>query len=138
MPRTTATGPDPVDIHVGAQVRKRREELGLNQTELGRALGLTFQQVQKYEKGANRISASKLHKIAETLKAPIEWFFPVAGEAVAAPSVNLVEVQAMQRLRRFLSTFADDAPFAVNVAASGPFLSIALLHTGETGSEAVH
>lgn len=138
MPITTASkdGPDPVDLYVGAQVRKRREELGFNQSDLARGLGLTFQQVQKYERGSNRISASKLHKIAEVLKAPVEWFFPATGETIAAPLGNAVEAQAVQRLRRFVSTFPQGDAFLLTTAASGPMLTIALLHTqGQTTDE---
>jgi len=69
------TKANPVDIHVGARVKLRRQLLGFSQTELGNALDLTFQQVQKYEKGTNRISASKLHKMAEVLDVPISFFF---------------------------------------------------------------
>ncbi|MDD3443810.1 MAG: helix-turn-helix transcriptional regulator [Zavarzinia sp.] len=66
---------NPIDVHVGARVKLRRQLLGFSQTELGNALDLTFQQVQKYEKGTNRISASKLHKMAEVLDVPISFFF---------------------------------------------------------------
>lgn len=66
---------DPVDIHVGQRVKIRRKSLKLTQQELGDTLGLTFQQVQKYERGANRISASKLFIISETLDVPISYFF---------------------------------------------------------------
>ena len=69
------TKANPVDVHVGARVKLRRQLLGFSQTELGNALDLTFQQVQKYEKGTNRISASKLHKMAEVLDVPISFFF---------------------------------------------------------------
>ncbi|HEY8617146.1 helix-turn-helix transcriptional regulator [Phenylobacterium sp.] len=65
----------PVDRHVGLRVRLRRKALGLSQDRLAEALGLTFQQVQKYERGANRISASKLWEIARVLKTPISWFY---------------------------------------------------------------
>jgi transcriptional regulator with XRE-family HTH domain len=65
----------PIDKYVGNRVRMRRIALGLSQTQLGKALGLTFQQVQKYEKGTNRISASRLHRTAEILQVPIEFFF---------------------------------------------------------------
>jgi transcriptional regulator with XRE-family HTH domain len=64
-----------IDRHVGARVRMRRMALGKTQTELGHALGITFQQVQKYEKGANRISASRLQLIAETLQVKVPFFF---------------------------------------------------------------
>src|ERR1700744_379526 len=67
--------PNPVDIHVGLQVRLRRKELKISQEKLAEALGLTFQQVQKYERGANRISASKLYEISQALNVPIGWFF---------------------------------------------------------------
>ena len=67
--------PDPVDVHVGARIRTRRLLLGMNQETLANALGLTFQQVQKYEGGANRVSASRLAEIAEVLGVPIAYFF---------------------------------------------------------------
>ncbi len=67
--------PDPVDVHVGARIRTRRLLLGMNQDTLASALGLTFQQVQKYESGANRVSASRLSEIAEVLGVTHEYFF---------------------------------------------------------------
>ncbi len=67
--------PNPIDVHVGSRVRIRRLELGLSQEKLGDALGLTFQQVQKYEKGTNRIGASRLQHISGILKVPIACFF---------------------------------------------------------------
>ncbi|MBP2314390.1 helix-turn-helix domain-containing protein [Azospirillum soli] len=67
--------PDAVDVHVGARVRLRRTLLGLSQAALGEALGLTFQQIQKYERGANRISASRLWTMAEVLDVPVSFFF---------------------------------------------------------------
>ncbi|HEY3797252.1 MAG TPA: helix-turn-helix domain-containing protein [Caulobacteraceae bacterium] len=67
--------PNPVDLHVGARIRMRRRMQGVSQEKLADALGLTFQQVQKYERGANRVSASKLYEIAATLRAPISYFF---------------------------------------------------------------
>lgn len=67
--------PNPVDVHVGARVRMRRMLIGMSQEKLGEALGLTFQQVQKYEKGSNRIGASRLYQIGAVLGVPIEFFF---------------------------------------------------------------
>src|SRR5579862_3698153 len=67
--------PNPIDVHVGLQVRLRRKELKVSQERLAEALGLTFQQVQKYERGANRVSASKLYEIARALHVPVGWFF---------------------------------------------------------------
>ena len=72
---SNSRSPAAVDVHVGARIRMRRRFLGLNQTALASALGLTFQQVQKYERGSNRVSASKLYDIARTLKVTISFFF---------------------------------------------------------------
>ena len=77
-------GPHPVDVHVGSRVRTRRTLLGMSQTALAEALRLTFQQVQKYERGANRVSASRLHEISRILDVPVAWFFEDMDEATAA------------------------------------------------------
>jgi transcriptional regulator with XRE-family HTH domain len=79
--------PNPIDVHVGKRIRLRRLLLGMNQETLANGLGLTFQQVQKYEHGANRVSASRLSAMAEILGAPISYFFgelPTAGTEVSA------------------------------------------------------
>ena len=68
-------GPHPVDRHVGLHIRMRRKTLGISQERLAEALGLTFQQVQKYERGANRVSASKLWEIARALKTNVAYFY---------------------------------------------------------------
>ena len=78
--------PHPVDVHVGARARMRRTLLGMTQTDLGDALDLTFQQVQKYERGTNRISASRLLALARVLDVSIEYFFEDMPTAVAAIS----------------------------------------------------
>ncbi|MEO0411108.1 MAG: helix-turn-helix transcriptional regulator [Pseudomonadota bacterium] len=70
-----AEHPDPVDIHVGQQVRKRRNALSMSQEKLGKALGLTFQQVQKYERGMNRIGSSRLYHLSQILDVEIPYFF---------------------------------------------------------------
>jgi transcriptional regulator with XRE-family HTH domain len=67
--------PDPVDIHVGSRVRLRRTLLGLSQDKLARAIGVSFQQLQKYERGTNRISASRLYALSKVLGVGISWFF---------------------------------------------------------------
>jgi transcriptional regulator with XRE-family HTH domain len=67
--------PNPIDRHVGGRVRMRRMMMGMSQEKLGNALSLTFQQVQKYEKGTNRIGASRLQQISETLQVPVSFFF---------------------------------------------------------------
>ena len=66
--------PNPVDVHVGARLRQRRTLLGMTQTSLGEAIGLTFQQMQKYERGRNRISASRLFDLSRMLDVPVENF----------------------------------------------------------------
>ena len=76
MPRTRIKdeGPHPVDIHVGNKVKSRRLMLGLSQEELAHSIGLTFQQVQKYERGTNRISVSRLMDICKALRTPVDFF----------------------------------------------------------------
>ena len=73
--RPKIDSPSVVDTHVGARVRLRRTLLGMSQEKLGNAIGLTFQQIQKYERGANRIGASRLFDIARVLDVPIQFFF---------------------------------------------------------------
>jgi len=73
--RMPQKSPNPTDKHVGGRVRMRRMMLGMSQTELGNNIGLTFQQVQKYEKGTNRIGAGRLQQIARILKVPVGFFF---------------------------------------------------------------
>ena len=68
-------GPHPVDSHVGLRIRMRRKEMGVSQERLAESLGITFQQVQKYERGANRVSASKLWEIATALRTPVSYFY---------------------------------------------------------------
>lgn len=80
MPDIHKDEPDPIDIAVGARVRRRRLEVGLSQSALGDVVGVTFQQVQKYERGANRVSASMLAKVAKALSAPIAYFFEDVAE----------------------------------------------------------
>lgn len=74
--------PNPIDIHVGTRIRLRRNMVGLSQEKLGENLGITFQQIQKYEKGTNRVGASRLQAIASILEVPVSFFFQDApGEA---------------------------------------------------------
>ena len=87
-----------IDVHVGGRVRIRRTLLGLSQEKLGEALGLTFQQVQKYERGANRISASRLFQIGRVLDVPVSYFYEempdeVAREAPKPAQPGLAETQ---------------------------------------------
>ncbi len=83
----------PIDVHVGGRVRFRRVFLGFSQEKLAKALGLTFQQIQKYERGANRISASRLYELAQLLDVPLTFFFEgveeIAGERNTAAAMEL-------------------------------------------------
>jgi transcriptional regulator with XRE-family HTH domain len=88
-------GPHPVDIHVGSRVRMRRTLLGLSQEKLGDALGLTFQQVQKYERGANRIGSSRLFEISKILDVPVSFFFEEMSEEAAATTAYSTPVAGM-------------------------------------------
>ena len=81
--KQTSRGPNPIDIHVGARVRLRRKQLGMNQTKLAGAIGVAYQQVQKYEKGTNRISASRLFNLSRVLDVPISFFFEDLSPAAA-------------------------------------------------------
>ena len=95
MSRAGPKTADPVDKHVGGRVRMRRMMLGMSQEKLGAGLGLTFQQVQKYEKGTNRISASRLQQSAGILQVPVTFFFEGAPGAArqakgSAPSPDYV------------------------------------------------
>ena len=84
--RTPAGRPNPIDVHVGGRLRLRRTLLGLSQEALGEALGLTFQQIQKYERGSNRIGASRLFDLARALEVPVEYFYEEMAHDVMAAS----------------------------------------------------
>ena len=73
--RVKSDKPNPTDVHVGSRVRLRRTLLGMSQEKLGEAIGLTFQQVQKYERGANRVGASRLYDLSRVLDVPVAFFF---------------------------------------------------------------
>jgi transcriptional regulator with XRE-family HTH domain len=80
--------PNPIDKHVGSRVRMRRMMLGMSQEKLGNSLGLTFQQVQKYEKGTNRIGASRLQQISHILQVPVSFFFEGAPNVGTSPRME--------------------------------------------------
>ena len=86
--RTANGKPNPVDIHVGARVRLRRTLLGMSQEKLGEAIGLTFQQVQKYERGANRVGASRLYDLSRVLEVPVSFFFDDMPDEISSKSVH--------------------------------------------------
>ncbi|CAH2600854.1 Uncharacterized HTH-type transcriptional regulator Smed_0045 [Rhodovastum atsumiense] len=80
--------PNPIDIHVGSRIRLRRTLLGMSQERLGEALGLTFQQVQKYERGVNRVGASRLYDLSRVLDVPISFFYDDMPESLGGHGVN--------------------------------------------------
>jgi len=83
--------PNPVDIHVGSRVRLRRTLLSMSQKKLGNALGLTFQQIQKYERGANRIGSSRLFLLSRILDVPVSFFFDDMAPEVASGQPDFAE-----------------------------------------------
>jgi transcriptional regulator with XRE-family HTH domain len=100
--------PSPIDVHVGSRIRLRRTLLGMSQERLGEALGLTFQQVQKYERGVNRVGASRLFDLSRVLDVPISFFFDDMPESLASTYGG----QMGRRTGGFSDTqdgFADDA-----------------------------
>jgi transcriptional regulator with XRE-family HTH domain len=88
--------PNPIDVHVGARVRLRRTLLGMSQEKLGDAIGLTFQQVQKYERGANRIGASRLYDLSRVLDVPVSYFFEELGEGSPPSGMSEPSGEAFQ------------------------------------------
>lgn len=110
--------PHPVDIAVGAEIARRRIALGLNQSDLGRALGVTFQQVQKYEKGTNRVSASKLSMAAATLKCAVGDFFPASDAEPSSPPAFWTIKGAVALAAAFEALSPESRRALVNVAAA--------------------
>jgi len=114
--------PNPIDVQVGSRVRLRRNMLGLSQSKLGEAIGLAFQQVQKYERGANRISASGLHMLSRVLDVPVSFFFddtdPVRAAAIPGGFAQPpAEGSESDPLRRHETIELVDAYYAIDDAA---------------------
>ena len=97
--------PNPIDAHVGSRVRLRRTMMSMSQEKLGDALGITFQQIQKYEKGTNRIGASRMQQISEALNVPVSFFFQDAPvEAGSAAVTGMAESSSTSYVADFLSS----------------------------------
>ena len=103
--------PNPIDRHVGLRIRMRRKELGVSQERLAEQIGLTFQQVQKYERAANRVSASKLWEMARALKTSIDYFYEGLGD----PAAEITQSTEALSVHDFLMT-----PEGMELAASFP------------------
>ena len=95
--------PNPIDKYVGSRVRMRRIMLGMSQEKLGEALGLTFQQIQKYEKGTNRIGASRLQQISDIVQVPVSFFFE-GGPSSASSLAGMEEAPSPAYVSDFLAT----------------------------------
>lgn len=104
-PTSSVKKPNPIDIHVGSRLRLRRMMMGMSQEKLGEQLGLTFQQIQKYEKGTNRIGASRLYQLAQVLDIPVHFFFEELSfqeTSMATPSFK--DAPSENFVLEFLST----------------------------------
>jgi transcriptional regulator with XRE-family HTH domain len=99
-PKDPDAGPNPIDRHVGLRIRMRRKELGISQERLAESIGLTFQQVQKYERAANRVSASKLWEMSRALNTNIAYFYEGLGDGADVAGSNLPR----ETLQDFLMT----------------------------------
>ncbi len=95
--------PNPTDMHVGNRVRDRRQSLGMSQTKLAEAVGLTFQQIQKYEKGANRVGGSRLQQFANILNVPISFFFEGGPNAPSQRKAGAID-PSITYLSEFISS----------------------------------
>jgi transcriptional regulator with XRE-family HTH domain len=100
-----ARQPNAIDVNVGHRVRMRRLELSMSQGKLAETLGLTFQQIQKYEKGANRISSSRLDEIAKALSVPVAFFFPESAHS-SAEAMQVQELLSTANSLRLQRAFA--------------------------------
>lgn len=118
MPNIMQDEPDPIDVAVGARIRLRRKQLGVSQSKLADAIGVTFQQVQKYERGANRVSASSLAKIAKALEAPVAAFFGSEDEGSDEKMFSVLKTPgASEMLTAFAKIRDNDARQAlINLA----------------------
>jgi transcriptional regulator with XRE-family HTH domain len=96
---------NPIDVHVGNRVRMRRMLIGMSQEKLGEQLGLTFQQVQKYEKGSNRVSASRLYQMGQILGVPVQFFYDdLPGSLAGTPPGGFAEAGSEGMIMDFLSS----------------------------------
>jgi transcriptional regulator with XRE-family HTH domain len=126
LPKPPAKAPDPIDVAVGGRIRMRRKYLGVTQTQLGKALGLTFQQVQKYEQGANRISASMLDRASKRLDCTVGFLF---GEDPTGPATDK---ELMKKLDIPGARELVDAYAIANVNARETVLRVAKRNAGQS------
>jgi transcriptional regulator with XRE-family HTH domain len=132
MPRKT---PDPIDVHVGSRIRMRRLMLRISQEKLADGLGLTFQQVQKYEKGVNRVGASRLQAISDILKVPVSFFFDDAPQ-VPSSSKKRAEAPSTDFVTDFLASGDGQALVKAFVRIKAPGVRRSVVRVVEAISEA--
>ena len=105
--RTLNGEPNPIDVYIGQRIRVRRQLLGLSQEALAKKIGITFQQVQKYENGINRISASRLWDISKLLKVQVEYFFDGMNESIQAQSPRSLRKNTIRSRQEIGESFDD-------------------------------
>ncbi|MFC3693083.1 helix-turn-helix domain-containing protein [Chenggangzhangella methanolivorans] len=130
--KPSSLAPDPIDVRVGARIRLGRRLAGFSQTKLGEAVGVSFQQMQKYEKGVNRVAASRMEKIAAALGRPIAWFYAEGSDYDAAENDEEALASLAERdveFLRDLSRLGDRHFFIVKQMAA------ALASQGAAGQE---
>jgi transcriptional regulator with XRE-family HTH domain len=141
LPQTSQKSPHPIDKHVGSRIRMRRALLGMTQQRLADSLSLTFQQVQKYEKGTNRVSASRLQQIATLLGVEVGFFYEGAGQvpggssALDRQSALLAEVSSSSEGVRLINSFARIGDPVVRRRLADLAEGIALLSSQESPAE---
>ena len=139
-PAIVRKAPNPIDKHVGSRVRMRRMMLGMSQTTLANGLGLTFQQVQKYEKGTNRMGASRLQHISHILQIPVPFFFEDAPHVAGQPKG---EAPSPAYVSEFLATRDGLTLTKAFMRITEPALRQRIVHlveeiAGDDGSRAAH
>lgn len=102
--------PNPIDVHVGKRLRLRRTLLGMSQERLGDLLSLTFQQIQKYERGVNRIGSSRLYELGQILDVPVSFFFDDMADKASASSDQVLDADPSDAAHRFRYDLRHDAP----------------------------
>ncbi len=129
MPNHSPKKPRPVDVHVGKRLRLRRSTLGMSQDDLGKQVGITFQQIQKYERGTNRVSASRIWEFARILNVPEDYFFEgLEGSKTSGDSddqlldskesqqlikayYNVLKPQVRQKIRNLIQSIAESEKY---------------------------
>ena len=127
--------PNPTDVHVGGRIRARRTALQMSQEKLADGLGLTFQQVQKYEKGVNRVGASRLQAISDILEVPISFFFEGAAPALSSTRKKAGELAPTDFVTEFLKNADSHTLIKAFLRIKSPIVRRSIVHMVESISE---